>query len=112
MAETDTDTFEFILEDNLGLGDMHKLDRFYIERLLQGEDIVNEVMEYNDENFDFTEVLKRLVFYTSGMNTGDTPNLMLMLIVKKALLEYYLAEKNIKTLKEGKKEIYDISILL
>ena len=112
--EIDMDSFAYLLEErfNLDAGDMYELDNVYIENLLNGKDITKETVNMNDENMSFQAVLERFVFKTSGMSMGDTPNLMKMLAVKKALLGSYFAEKNVESLQNGQTEIYDISVLM
>lgn len=110
--DLDIEGFSVIVKEAFELDSMYELDNFYIERLLNGQDIMQTEVEPFDEKVRFDEVLNRFVFQTSGMPMGDTPTLMTMLVVKKALLGSYLAEQNIETLLKGHKEIYDISILM
>lgn len=109
--QIDIDSFANILEEKFNLGDMYELGNLYIENLLNGKDLLNEDVNINDEDMSFSEVLEKIVFYTGGMTIGDTPNLMLMLVVKKALIGSYLAEKNVESLLQGERTIYNISIL-
>lgn len=111
LSELDIDSFSAILEEKFNLEDMYEIDNLYIENLLNGRDITKEDINFNGENISFADVLVRFVFYTSRMSEGDTPTLVLMLTLKKALLVSYLAEKNVEYLLNGKKEIYDVSIL-
>lgn len=108
----DIDSFAFILEETFNLKDMYELDNFYIKNLLEGKDITSEVVDVYEEEQSFKDVLGQLVFQYFGMSSGDTPNLMLMLVVKKALLGAYLAERNVESLLNNQREIYDISILM
>jgi hypothetical protein len=113
FSELDTESFAFILEENFNLDDMYKLDNFYIENILKGIDITEkEVHLWEDKYMSFSDVLGKFVFKTGGMFMGDTPPLMMMLTAKKALLGTYLAEKNVESLLNGQKEIYDITILM
>lgn len=108
----DMDSFIAILEEKFDLEDIYSLDNLFIENTLNGEDITEIEVEIYEKNVGFSKVLETIVFSTGGMSPGDTPNLMLMLIVKKALLGTYLAETNVKSLLKGQREIYDISILM
>lgn len=112
--DLDTESFAYILEENFNLDfeDMYELDNVYIENLLNGKDITKENIHVIDENMNFEDILTKFVFSTGGMSMGDTPNLMLMLVVKKALLGSYLAEKNVESLESGQTEIYNISVLM
>lgn len=110
--DIDIESFAVILEEKFNITDMYELDNVYVENLLNGTDITEEEIEFNGENISFADILLRFVFHTRGMDMVDTPNLMLMLTVKKALLGSYLAEKNVNTLLSGEREIYDISVLM
>ncbi|MGF7535177.1 hypothetical protein AAGG74_16105 [Bacillus mexicanus] len=110
--DLDIESFAAILEYDFNLDDMYELDNVYIENLLNGRDITKEVIKVNDEKMSFADVLLRFVFQSMGVFMGDTPPLMRMLVVKKALLGTYLAEKNVESLLKGEREIYDISILM
>jgi hypothetical protein len=112
LSEIDIDSFAAILEEKFNLENMYEIDNFYIENLLNGRDITKEDININGENISFADVLLRFAFHTSRMSMGDTPNLVLMLTVKRALLGSYLAEKNVECLLNGQREIYDISILM
>jgi hypothetical protein len=112
FSDLDIETFAAILEEEFNLDNMYELDNVYIENLLNGRDITMKEIDIYGENIKFADVLVRFVFHTSGMSMGDTPNLMLMLTVKKALLGSYLAEKNVEYLLNGQKEIYNIQILV
>lgn len=114
FGDLDIDTFCCVLEENFNLANenMYELDQLYVENLLKGKDLTEEVITiYEGKSLSFKEMLEQFVFSTSGMPVGDTPNLMLMLVVKKALLGSYFAEKNAEALAEGKREIYKISSL-
>lgn len=114
FSDLDIEAFCCILEEKFKLDDenFYQLDNLYIENLLQGKDITNDTIHLWEEVYmDFDEILGQFVFSTDGMSMGDTPPLMKMLIAKKALLASYLAEKNIESLQEGKREIYQISSL-
>lgn len=108
----DMDSFIAILVEKFGLEDIYELDNLYIENILNGNDITKEKVVIYEKDVSLAKVLETIVFSTAGMSAGDTPNLMLMLIVKKALLGTYLAERNVKSLLKGQMEIYDISILM
>lgn len=110
--DLDIGSFAAILEEKFSLENMYELDNVYIENLLNGRDITKEDIDICGENMYFADVLVKFVFHSSRMSMGDTPNLILMLTVKKALLGSYLAEKNVESLVNGQKEIYDISILM
>lgn len=110
--DLDIESFAAILEEEFKLDNMYELDNVYIENLLNGRDLTKEVVELIDEKMSFADVLSRFVFQSMGMSMGDTPPLMMMLVVKKALLGTYFAEKNVESLSNGKREIYDISILM
>lgn len=109
--QIDIEHFADLLQEHFGLENMYELDNLYISRLLKGEDIAKKVMEINGEKVEFEQILAQFVFTTGGMTMGDTPNLIMMLVAKKALLGTFLAEKNVKKLLNGEKEIYDISVL-
>lgn len=113
FSDLDIESFAVILEETFNLDDMYELDNLYIENLLKGNDITKQDIDiYNDgETVSFNDILTNFVFHTGGMSMGDTPNLVMMLTVKKALLGAYLAEKNVESLLNGQKKIYDVSIL-
>lgn len=110
--DLDIGAFAAILEEEFDLDNMYELDNLYIENLLKGRDITKEEITIYEGNINFSDVLVRFVFQTGGMSLGDTPKLITMLTAKKALLGSYLAVKNIESLLNGQKEIYDISILM
>ena len=110
--DLDIGTFAAILEEEFHLDNMYELDNLYLENLLNGRDITKEEINVFGENMSFADVLVRFVFQTSGMSLADTPKLTTMLTAKKALLGSYLAVKNIESLLNGQKEIYDISVLM
>jgi len=110
--DLDIESFAAILEEEFNLDNMYELDNVYIENLLNGRDITKEVVELIDEKMSFADVLSRFVFQSMGMSMGDTPPLMIMLVVKKALLRTYFAEKNVESLINGEREMYDISVLM
>lgn len=110
-SDVDIESFAVILEEEFNLEDMYELDNVYIENLLNGRDITEKEIDIYDEKVSFKDILVKFVFHTGGMSMGDTPNLMMMLTAKKALLGSYLAEKNVESLLNGQREIYDISIL-
>jgi hypothetical protein len=115
FSDLDIGTFACVLEEffNLEHEKMYELDNLYIENLLKGKDITKEVLTlWEDKTMSFEEILGEFVFHTGGMSIGDTPNLMLMLIVKKALLGSYLSERNVESLLNNQREIYNISILM
>jgi hypothetical protein len=115
FSDLDIGTFAFVLEEffNLEHEKMYELDNLYIENLLKGKDITKEVLTlWEDKTMSFEEILGEFVFHTGGMSIGDTPNLMHMLIVKKALLGSYLSERNVESLLNNQREIYNISILM
>lgn len=115
FSDLDIGTFACVLEEFFNLDDenMYDLDNVYIENLLKGKDITKEVLTlWEDKTMSFEDILGEFVFHTGGMSIGDTPNLMRMLIVKKALIGTYLAEKNVESLLNGQKEIYNVSILM
>lgn len=103
-----------IVEEKFNLESMYEVDNLYIENLLNGRgDITIEVINHHfDESVSFADILQRFVFHTRGMCVEDTPNLMVMLTAKKALLGSYLAEINVQSLLNGQREIYDISTLM
>lgn len=110
--QIDIESFSCILEEKFNLEDMYEIDNVYIENLLNGKDITKEEINLFDENMSFAEVLERFVFHTSRMSAGDTPNIMRMLVAKKALLGAFFAEKNVESLLNGQREIHDITILM
>lgn len=108
--DLDIESFGFILEEKFNLDNMYELDNLYIENLLNGRDITKEeVFLYEGRTMIFKDILEQFVF-SSGMPSGE--DLLLLLSVKKALLGTFLAEKNVESLLNGQKEIYDISILI
>lgn len=113
FSDLDIESFAVILEETFNLDNMYELDNLYIENLLKGNDITKQDIDiYNDgETVSFNNILTNFVFHTGGMSMGDTPTLVMMLTVKKALLGAYLAEKNVESLLNGQKKIYDVSIL-
>lgn len=111
FSSIDAETLAAILEEKYSLEDMYELDNFYIESLLNGKDIAKDSVDVYGDQMSLQDVFQQLVFSSGGMPMGDTPNLMMMLVVKKALLGSALAEQNIETLTSGKREIYDISSL-
>lgn len=113
FTSVDIENFKKLLKEKFQLEDIYTFDQYYVEQLLQGNDIAEEEIAVDgDETIRLHELFQQFVFTTAfGMNPGDTPNVMLMLVVKKALLGAYLGESNIASLQEGKREIYDISIL-
>jgi len=115
FSDLDIGTFCCVLEESFNLDNesMYTLDNLYIENLLKGKDITEEVLTlWEGKTMSFKDILAEFVFSTGGMSMGDTPNMMLMLTVKKALLGTFLAERNVESLQNGEKEIYDISILM
>lgn len=108
----DMDSFIAILEEKFDLTEIYELDNLYIENILNGDDITEEKVEIYEKDVSLAAVLETIVFSTAGMSVGDTPNLMLMLIVKKALLGTFIAEQNINSLLKGHREIYDVTILM
>ena len=115
FSDLDIGTFCCVLEEffNLDHEKMYELDSLYIENLLKGKDITKEVLTlWEGKTMSFEEILGEFVFQTGGMSVGDMPNLMLMFTVKKALLGSYLAEKNVESLLNNQREIYNISILM
>lgn len=111
--DLDIGNFAALLEEEFDLENMYGLDNLYIENLLKGQDITKkEINLFDDEKTVFEDVLDKFVFFRTEMTMGDTPPLMLMLVVKKALLGSYLAERNVESLLKGQKIIYDISILM
>ncbi|MCZ1268438.1 MULTISPECIES: hypothetical protein [Paenibacillus] len=112
LSEIDIDSFAVILEEEFNLESMYELDNIYIENLLNGTDITKNEINLIDETRLFQDILVKFTFYRSGMSMLDTPNLSVMLTAKKALLSFYLAEKNVEYLLNGQKTIYNISILM
>lgn len=109
--QMDTDELSYILKEKFELDNMYELDDLYIENILEGKEIIYTELKVDDEEMTLAEILEMFVFYTHGMTPGDTPNLRLMLVVKKALIGSYLSEKNVEALLNGEREIYDIKIL-
>lgn len=107
----DIDSLAAILEEHCQVNGVYAFDVHYIENLLRGKDLLNISFEMDEEEWSIQEVLEQFVFQTSGMSMGDTPNLVLMLIVKKALLGSYVATKNVETLQAGQNQLYDVSVL-
>lgn len=112
LNEIDIESFAVILEEEFNLESMYELDNLYIENLLKGIDITKYEINLIDETRLFQDILVKFTFHRSGMSMLDAPNLSLMLTAKKALLSFYLAEKNVEYLLNGKKSIYNISILM
>jgi hypothetical protein len=111
-VELDIDYFDAILYYDLGLRDMYELDNLYVEKLLQGKDIMKEEVDINGRKMSITEVLERFVFQSKDMPAGDAPKLTQMLKVKRYLLVSYMAEKNMESLLNGDREIYNLNVLL
>ena len=112
LYEITTDTLSALLKEKYGIEDIYQLDNVYIENLLNGRNIVEDVVEIDGEQMRLGDVLRQFVFQTSFMNIGDKPPVMLMLTVKKALLGSYMAGLNVESLQTGQKEMYDVSVLM
>lgn len=112
LYEITTDTLSALLKEKFGIEDIYQLDNIYIENLLNGRNIVEEIVDIEDEEMRLGDVLRQFVFQTNFMDMGDKPPLMLMLTVKKALLGSYMAGLNVESLQAGKKEMYDVSVLM
>lgn len=113
----DIDSLTYLVEESFDVENLYQLDNYFLEQLLTGNDITEKIVniEGNDEEEDnqsFGELLQRFIFRSHGMPTGDSPTLRMLLVVKNALIGSYLAEKNIDSLLEGKREIHDISVLM
>lgn len=115
FGDLDIGTFCCVLEEFFNLDDekYYQLDNIYIENLLKGKDITKEVLTlWEGKTMSFGDILKEFVFQSGGMSMGDTPPLPKMLEAKKALLGTYFANENVELLSNGKREIYDNSILM
>lgn len=102
---------EDLLKETFSLENIYKLDECYLEGLLRGENILEKEFELKGETYTLNELLTLFTIHAKGISIGDTPNLMLLLAAKKALLGSFLAEENLFSLRYGEKEIYDISRL-
>lgn len=109
--QLDIESLAAILEEKFQIEDLYELDQVYLTHLVNGRDITEETIEIEGEEVSISALLRTFVFQTGGMSFGDTPNVMLMLVVKKALLGIHLAQLNVQSLLNKERTIYDISIL-
>jgi len=90
------------------------LSKVYIENLIKGVDIQDEVLStytnYQDGKVEFTrgDMFGEIIMTNGSLSMGDVPPLKLVLTLQKALLARVYSLKNIELLEEGELEIYQI----